>query len=140
MYVPVLNYFIDIEEAIVVLCVVIIAYMGVLHLEFRQLRIISKRFGEEDGEFTKSIRELRSDLNSLGDIVKGIELDNISRHVDGTASAPKKKSTFRPKDLVDAKDPENSEDTVSGTKNMDAKKNVDPKSDAKSLKDKLEEI
>ena len=127
MYVPVLNYFIDIEEAIVVLCVVIIAYMAVLHLEFRQLKIISKRFGDEDAEFTKSIRELRADLNSLGDIVKGIELDNISKHVDGTSPASKKKSTFHPKNS------ENDEDIGSA-------KNQDTKLAARSLKDKLEEI
>lgn len=134
MYVPVLNYFIDIEEAIVVLCVVIVAYMGVLHLEFRQLKLISKRFADEDAEFTKTIRELRADLNSLGDIVKGIELDNISKHVDGASSVPKKKSTFRPKDLSGAKDSENNDDTASETKTSDSK------TDGRSLKDKLEEI
>lgn len=134
MYVPVLNYFIDIEEAIVVLCVVIVAYMGVLHLEFRQLKIISKRFGDEDAEFTKTIRELRADLNSLGDIVKGIELDNISKHVDGASSAPKKKSTFRPKDLLGAKESEAGGDIGSGTKNPG------DRPDSRSLKDKLKDI
>jgi len=133
MYVPLINYFIDVEEAIVVLCVVIIAYMGVMHLEFRQLKLISKRFGEEDDDFTKSIRELRSDLNSLGDIVKDLELKTISNHVDGSGPVARKKSVFHPKsssDTTDAKTPVDAADST-------------PKSspgDSKSLKDMLDKV
>ncbi|MCK5698411.1 MAG: hypothetical protein KAH93_01050 [Candidatus Aenigmarchaeota archaeon] len=86
MFVPVLGYFIDVEEAIIVLCIVIVAYLAVMHVEFKQLKLISHKFSKEDTEFTKCLRELKTDLNTLSDMVRVKELKTISSHVAGAAA------------------------------------------------------
>lgn len=86
MYVPVLNYFIDVEEIIVVFCIVIVAYLAVMHVEFKQLKLISRGFSKEDTDLSGCIRELKNDMNNLNDIVRTGELKTISSHVTGNAA------------------------------------------------------
>ena len=134
MYVPVLNYFIDVEEAIVVLCVVIVAYLAVLHIEFKQLKIISRKFSEEDNDFSKCLRELREDLNKVSDIAKDTELRKISSRVSGAdAASMKQKAKSSPKNSF-----VNSEEDESDS--LRPSKDSGSGSDTKSLKDMLDKV
>lgn len=136
MYVPVLNYFIDVEEAIVVLCIVIVAYLAVMHIEFKQLKIISKKFSKEDSDFAKSIHELKDDVNTLSDLVRTKEIRTISSHVSGNIQ---KKNVSASKEIkgTDAKEPAAKEPASLDSKQEDDKS---PAVDTESLKDMLDKV
>jgi len=123
MFVPVLGYFIDVEEAIIVLCVVIVAYLAVMHVEFKQLKLISHKFSKEDTEFTKCLRELKTDLNTLSDVVRTKELKTISSHVAGAAAQ------------VPVQEPETSKEESSATV-VESKPKQDNKLDTESKPEK----
>jgi len=131
MFVPVLGYFIDVEEAIIVLCIVIVAYLAVMHVEFKQLKLISHKFSKEDTEFTKCLRELKTDLNTLSDMVRVKELKTISSHVAGAAAQAPEHELETSKDEPSAQDVEN-----------EPKKDQNPASttDTSSLKDMLDKV
>ena len=131
MFVPVLGYFIDVEEAIIVLCIVIVAYLAVMHVEFRQLKLISHKFSKEDTEFTKCLRELKTDLNTLSDVVKTKELKTISSHVAGTAAQPAKDWPAASKEDSSAPVEENATGKDTDTTTT---------TDASSLKDMLDKV
>ncbi|RKY41195.1 MAG: hypothetical protein DRP85_06960 [Candidatus Makaraimicrobium thalassicum] len=131
MFVPVLGYFIDVEEAIIVLCVVIVAYLAVMHVEFKQLKLVSRKFSKEDTEFTKCLRELKTDLSTLSDVIRTKELKTISSHVAGTAAQAPGHEPETSKDessapVIESK-PEKDTDTPSTT-------------DTSSLKDMLDKV
>ena len=60
MYVFGLN--IPILELLVIFCVVVVVYLIILEIEFRQLRKIIKKFDEEEVMLSKEIRELRKQM------------------------------------------------------------------------------
>lgn len=128
MFVPVLGYFIDVEEAIIVLCIVIVAYLAVMHVEFKQLKLISHKFSKEDTEFTKCLRELKTDLNTLSDVVRTKELKTISSHVAGAAAQAPGQVPETSKNESPAQDVEN-----------EPKKDIGP-TDTTSLKDMLDKV
>jgi len=61
---------IPILELLVVFCIVVVAYLVILELEFRQLRRIVKRFDQEELQFSAEMRELRKVIADLGKIMK----------------------------------------------------------------------
>lgn len=137
MYVPVLNYFIDAEEIIVVFCIVIVAYLAVMHVEFKQLKLISRGFSKEDGDLSKCIRELKNDLNNLNDIVRTRELKTISSHVTGNAA-----QSAAQKPAAATTDESPAQDTASESKEAHGSgATKKPKKDTgASLKDMLDKV
>lgn len=135
MYVPILNYFIDVEEAIVVLCLVILAYLAVMHIELKQLRIISNKFSKEDDEFAKCIRQLKDDLNSLSDMIRTKELKAISSHVTSGTKALNQASGTSSANSPSEPANETGDDNVQSS-NGNSQLSTDPK----SLKDMLDKV
>ena len=60
---------IPILELLVIFCIVVVAYLFILELEFRQLRKIAKRFDQEELQLSAEIRELRKDISELGNVI-----------------------------------------------------------------------
>ncbi|MFH1433029.1 MAG: hypothetical protein ABIG84_07485 [archaeon] len=137
MYVPILNYFIDVEEAIVVLCIVIVAYLAVMHIEFKQLKIISKKFSKEDDDFAKCIRELKNDVSALNDLVRTKEIRTISSHVSGNVARQKVKGS---KDKESREDKSNASPAPDGSEDLGRENNGSSVKDTKSLKDMLDKV
>ena len=61
---------IPVLELLVIFCIVVVAYLVILELEFRQLRKIAKRFDQEELQFSAEMRELRKSIAELGNIIK----------------------------------------------------------------------
>jgi len=57
---------IPILELLVIFSIVVVAYLVILELEFRQLRRIAKKFDEEELELANEMRELRKEIGELG--------------------------------------------------------------------------
>lgn len=62
---------IPVLELLVIFCIVVVAYLAILELEFRQLRKIVKRFDQEELQFSAEMRELRKAISDLGDSLGG---------------------------------------------------------------------
>lgn len=56
---------IPILELLVILSIVVVIYLIILELEFRQLRRIAKRFDEEELQLGVEMRELRKTLQEV---------------------------------------------------------------------------
>lgn len=63
MYIFGLN--VPILELLVILSTVVVVYLIILEIEFRELRKIIKRFDEEEITLSSEIRELRKDIAGL---------------------------------------------------------------------------
>ncbi len=140
MYVPVLNYFIDVEEIIVVFCIVIVAYLAVMHVEFKQLKLISRGFSKEDGDLSKCIRELKNDLNNLNDIVRTRELKTISSHVTGNAAQSAAQKSTPSSDESPSQDTANESKETGDSADTAKESKKDTDAPGTSLKDMLDKV
>jgi hypothetical protein len=61
---------IPVLELLVIFCIIVVAYLFILELEFRQLRKIVKRFDQEELQFSAEMRELRNVISELGSAMK----------------------------------------------------------------------
>lgn len=61
----VFGFNIPILELLVVFSIVVVAYLILLEIEFRQLRKIAHKFEDEESELAKEIKELRAEVSSL---------------------------------------------------------------------------
>jgi len=61
---------IPILELLVVFCVVVVIYLIILEIEFRQLKSITKKFDEEEVLLSKEMRELRNEVIELKEVIK----------------------------------------------------------------------
>lgn len=57
---------VPILELLVIFCMVVVVYLIILEIEFRQLRKIIKKFDEEEVMLSKEIRQLRKELKGAG--------------------------------------------------------------------------
>ena len=56
---------VPVTELLLLLSAVIIVYLVILEYEFRQIKVIAKKFDDEELILTKSIRELRDALEEI---------------------------------------------------------------------------
>ncbi len=61
----VFGFNIPILELLVVFSIVVVAYLILLEIEFRQLRKIAHKFEDEETELAKEIKDLRAEINAL---------------------------------------------------------------------------
>lgn len=64
---------IPILELLVVFCIVVVIYLVILEIEFRQLKSITKKFDEEEVLLSREMRELRNEISELKEVIKGIK-------------------------------------------------------------------
>ncbi len=64
---------VPILELLVVFCIVVVVYLIILEIEFRQLKEITKKFDEEEVLLSKEMRELRSEVSELKEVIKKIK-------------------------------------------------------------------
>ncbi|RLJ08580.1 MAG: hypothetical protein DRP13_02245 [Candidatus Aenigmatarchaeota archaeon] len=57
-------------DLLVVFSIVVVIYLIILELEFRQLRRITKRFDEEEIQLSRVMRELKGEISSLNEIIQ----------------------------------------------------------------------
>ena len=62
---------IPVLELLVIFSTVVVIYLVILELEFRQLRVISKKFENEEIQFSREMRELKDEIGQLKTIMKG---------------------------------------------------------------------
>lgn len=61
----VFGFNVPILELLVVFSIVVVAYLVLLEIEFRQLRKIAHKFEDEESELAKEIKELREEISEL---------------------------------------------------------------------------
>lgn len=64
---------IPILELLVIFCIVVVIYLVILEIEFRQLKEITKKFDEEEVLLSKEMRELRNEVTELKEVIKKIK-------------------------------------------------------------------
>jgi type II secretory pathway component PulM len=64
---------VPILELLVVFCIVVVIYLVILEIEFRQLKSITKKFDEEEVLLSREMRELRSEITELKEVIKSIK-------------------------------------------------------------------
>ncbi len=64
---------VPILELLVIFCIVVVIYLVILEIEFRQLKSITKKFDEEEVLLSKEMRELRNEITELKNVIKTIK-------------------------------------------------------------------
>lgn len=64
----VFGFDIPILELLVILCIVIVGYLILLEIEFRQLRKITRRFDSEEVELAKEVKLLKEEIIELRNV------------------------------------------------------------------------
>ena len=64
---------IPILELLVIFSIVVVVYLVILEFEFRQLRIITRKFDEEELQLSNEMRELRKEVANLREAIKGVK-------------------------------------------------------------------
>ncbi|MCK4634375.1 MAG: hypothetical protein KAT37_00700 [Candidatus Aenigmarchaeota archaeon] len=64
---------IPILELLVIFCIVVVVYLVILEIEFRQLKAITKKFDDEEILLSKEMRELRSEVSELKEVIKALK-------------------------------------------------------------------
>ncbi len=61
---------VPILELLVIFSTVVVVYLVILEFEFRQLRVITRKFDEEELQLSNEMRELRKEVASLREVIK----------------------------------------------------------------------
>ena len=61
---------VPILELLVIFSTVVVVYLVILEFEFRQLRVITRKFDEEELQLSNEMRELRKEVSNLKDVIK----------------------------------------------------------------------
>jgi hypothetical protein len=58
-------------ELLVIFSIVVVVYLVILEFEFRQLRIISRKFEDDEIQLGREMRELKEEIGQLKLVMKG---------------------------------------------------------------------
>jgi hypothetical protein len=61
---------VPILELLVIFSTVVVVYLVILEFEFRQLRVITRKFDEEELQLSNELRELRKEITNLREVIK----------------------------------------------------------------------
>jgi len=61
---------VPILELLVIFSTVVVVYLVILEFEFRQLRVITRKFDSEELQLSNELRELRKEVNNLREAIK----------------------------------------------------------------------
>jgi type II secretory pathway component PulM len=61
---------VPILELLVIFSTVVVVYLVILEFEFRQLRVITRKFDEEELQLSNEMRELRKEVSNLREVIK----------------------------------------------------------------------
>jgi type II secretory pathway component PulM len=61
---------VPILELLVIFCTVVVVYLVILEFEFRQLRVIARKFDAEELQLSNEMRELRKEVANLREVIK----------------------------------------------------------------------
>jgi type II secretory pathway component PulM len=61
---------VPILELLVIFSTVVVVYLVILEFEFRQLRVITRKFDEEELQLSNEMRELRKEVANLREVLK----------------------------------------------------------------------
>ncbi len=64
---------VPILELLVIFSTVVVVYLVILEFEFRQLRVITRKFDQEELQLSNEMRELRKEVANLKDVIKTIK-------------------------------------------------------------------
>lgn len=64
---------VPILELLVIFCIVVVIYLVILEIEFRQLKSITKKFDDEEVLLSKEMRELRNEVAELKEVIKALK-------------------------------------------------------------------
>ncbi len=60
---------VPILELLVIFSTVVVIYLIILEIEFRQLRKITRKFDEEEIALSKEMRELKEEISTLREVI-----------------------------------------------------------------------
>jgi len=63
---------VPILELLVIFSIVVVIYLIILEFEFRQLRVITKKFDQEELTLSNEMRELRKEVSNLKEVIASI--------------------------------------------------------------------
>ena len=58
-------------ELLVIFSTVVVVYLVILEFEFRQLRVISRKFEDDEIQLGREMRELKEEIGQLKTVIKG---------------------------------------------------------------------
>lgn len=61
---------VPILELLVIFSTVVVVYLVILEFEFRQLRVITRKFDAEELQLSNELRELRKEVSNLREVIK----------------------------------------------------------------------
>ena len=64
---------VPILELLVIFSTIVVVYLVILEFEFRQLRVITRKFDEEELQLSNEMRELRKEVSNLREVIKTIK-------------------------------------------------------------------
>lgn len=64
---------IPILELLVIFSIVVVIYLIILEIEFRQIRTIVRKFDEEEIQLGRAMRELKDEIVELKDVIGGLK-------------------------------------------------------------------
>jgi len=70
---------IPILELLVILATVVVVYLIILEIEFRQLRKIARKFDEEEIQLGVEMRELRKAVTDLKNVIEGLGGKSVAK-------------------------------------------------------------
>ena len=62
---------IPVLELLVIFSTVVVVYLVILEFEFRQLRVISRKFEDDEIQLGREMRELKEEIGQLKTVIKG---------------------------------------------------------------------
>jgi Zn-dependent membrane protease YugP len=65
---------VPILELLVIFSIVVVIYLVILEIEFRQLRRITRKFDEEEITLSKEMRELKDEISTLREVIGNTKL------------------------------------------------------------------
>ncbi|MGC9310507.1 MAG: hypothetical protein ACP5E4_02155 [Candidatus Aenigmatarchaeota archaeon] len=86
---------IPISQLLVFLCVLVLVFLFILEVEFRQIRKLAKKLDDEDLVLTKDLRELRDAVREISGILGRKESPGKSRLEDEKDMSDKEENMDR---------------------------------------------
>jgi type II secretory pathway component PulM len=65
---------VPILELLVIFSMVVVVYLVILEFEFRQLRVITRKFDQEELQLSNEMRELRKEVANLKEVIKTVKV------------------------------------------------------------------
>lgn len=64
---------VPILELLIIFSIVVVIYLIILEIEFRQVRTITRKFDEEEIQLSRAMRELKDEIGELREVMAAVK-------------------------------------------------------------------